>query len=56
MGITSVKLVVAQLLHCFNWELPNCMFYNELDMLEKFELTIPRSQPLLALPTYRLAV
>jgi len=55
MGITSVKLVVAQLMHCFNWELPDGMSYDELDMFEKFELTMPRNQPLLAVPTYRLA-
>ncbi|XP_045789141.1 cytochrome P450 CYP736A12-like [Trifolium pratense] len=54
MGLTSSKLVVAQLMHCFDWELPYGMSPDNLDMSEKFELTIPKSQPLLAVPTFRL--
>jgi cytochrome P450 len=54
MGLTTAKLVVAQLIHCFNWELPNSMSLDDLNMSEKYELTMPKSQPLLAVPTYRL--
>ena len=54
LGLTVVKLVVAQLVHCFDWELPNGMLPSELDMAEEFGLTIPRTNHLLAVPTYRL--
>lgn len=56
LGLTSVKLVLAQLVHCFNWELPKGMLVDELDMSEKFDLSMPRSHHLLAVPTYRLHV
>ena len=55
LGLTTVKIVLAQLVHCFNWELPSGMSPDELDMTEKFGLTMPRSKHLLAVPTYRLA-
>ncbi|PQQ05515.1 cytochrome P450 CYP736A12 [Prunus yedoensis var. nudiflora] len=54
LGITMVQLVVAQLVHCFDWELPNNMLPSELDMTEEFGLTVPRAKHLLAVPTYRL--
>ncbi|KAK7855933.1 cytochrome P450 CYP736A12 [Quercus suber] len=54
LGITNVKYVVAQLVHFFHWELPNGMSPNDLDMEEKDGLTMPRANPLLAIPTYRL--
>lgn len=53
LGLTSVRLVLAQLLHCFNWELNN-ISPSELDMREKFGLTMPRLSHLHAIPTYRL--
>ncbi|CAA6664652.1 unnamed protein product [Spirodela intermedia] len=49
MGLTTVRFVVAQLVHCFDWELPG-----ELDMSEKFGLSLARAKNLLAVPTYRL--
>ncbi|XP_058757789.1 cytochrome P450 CYP736A12-like [Vicia villosa] len=54
LGLTTVKLVVAQLVHCFSWELPSSMTPNDLDMTEKFGLSIPRAKHLLAVPNYRL--
>ncbi|GMY11273.1 cytochrome P450 71AU50-like [Fagus crenata] len=54
LGLTVVQLVVAQLVHCFDWELPNDMLPTELDMTEEFGLTTPRAQHLLVVPTYRL--
>lgn len=54
LGLITVKLIVAQLVHCFNWNLPNGMLPADLDMTEKFGLAAPRSQNLLLLPTYRL--
>lgn len=54
LGLTMVQLVVAQLVHCFDWELPNNMLPTELDMTEEFGLTVPRAKHLLAVPTPRL--
>ncbi|KAK9114861.1 hypothetical protein Syun_021658 [Stephania yunnanensis] len=48
LGLTVVKLILAQLLHCFNWELPNCISSCDLDMKEKFALSMSRESPLLA--------
>ncbi|XP_057458908.1 cytochrome P450 71AU50-like [Lotus japonicus] len=54
LGLTTVPFILAQLVHCFNWELPLGMSTDDLDMTEEFGLTIPRIQDLLAIPTYRL--
>ncbi|MBA0698541.1 hypothetical protein Goari_000249 [Gossypium aridum] len=54
LGLTTMRLIIAQLVHCFDWELPDGMLPNELDMTEKFGLSLPRANHLLAKPTYRL--
>ncbi|CAI8585836.1 unnamed protein product [Vicia faba] len=54
MGLITIKLVVAQLVHCFNWELPYNISPSNLNMDEKFGLTAPRAQHLHAIPHYRL--
>ncbi|XP_060171910.1 cytochrome P450 CYP736A12-like [Lycium barbarum] len=54
LGLIIVKLIVAQLVHCFNWDLPDGMLPGDLDMTEKFGLAAPRAQNLLVIPTYRL--
>ncbi|GMI72000.1 TRANSPARENT TESTA 7, CYTOCHROME P450 75B1 [Hibiscus trionum] len=54
LGLTVVRLVVAQLVHCFDWELPGNMLPTELDMSDDFGLVCPRAKPLLATPTWRL--
>ncbi|THG04436.1 hypothetical protein TEA_003284 [Camellia sinensis var. sinensis] len=54
LGLTNIRLVVAHLMHCFDWKLPNGMKPNELNMSEKFGLSLPRAKHLLAIPTYRL--
>ncbi|OMO94577.1 Cytochrome P450 [Corchorus olitorius] len=54
LGLTTIRLVVAQLVHCFEWELPDGMSPNDLSMKEKFGLTVPRAEHLLAKPVYRL--
>ncbi|KAM7475369.1 hypothetical protein LguiB_022612 [Lonicera macranthoides] len=53
LGLINIQLVVAQLVHCFDWELPNAMSPSDLDMSEVFSLTVPRAKNLLAVPTYR---
>ncbi|BBN67969.1 Cytochrome P450 superfamily protein, partial [Prunus dulcis] len=54
LGLTVVQIVLAQLVHCFNWELPDSMLPEELDITEVFGLTISRAKHLLAIPFYRL--
>lgn len=56
LGVIIVKFVVAQLVHCFDWELPYGITPINLDMNEKFGLTIPRAKPLLAIPARPLYV
>ncbi|KAI9196149.1 hypothetical protein LWI28_021467 [Acer negundo] len=57
MGFLEVRLLVAQLVHCFDWELPDGMLPNELDMTEGFSQVIFRANPLQAIPTkYRLII
>ncbi|KAJ1412150.1 Cytochrome P450 [Sesbania bispinosa] len=43
-----------RLVHCFNWKLPPNVSPANLNMEEKFGLSIPRAQQLHAIPTYRL--
>ena len=54
LGLTIVKQVIAQLVHCFDWELPGGMLPTELDMTEEFGLVTPTAKHLLAIPSYRL--
>ncbi|KAK8494557.1 hypothetical protein V6N12_017047 [Hibiscus sabdariffa] len=54
LGLTIVRLVVAQLVHCFDWKLPNDMQATELDMTEEFGIVCPRTEHLQAIPTWRL--
>ncbi|XP_054802439.1 cytochrome P450 CYP736A12-like isoform X2 [Prosopis cineraria] len=56
LGLTAVKFILAQLVHCFNWELPPGMSPSDMDMTEKFGLTMPRDSPLLALPSQRVVI
>nr|QUN00503.1 cytochrome P450 736A266 [Tripterygium wilfordii] len=54
LGLTMVQLMLAQTVHCFDWELPDNMLASELDMTEEFALATPRANHLMAVPTYRL--
>ncbi|XP_019172766.1 PREDICTED: cytochrome P450 CYP736A12-like [Ipomoea nil] len=56
LGITVVRIVVAQLVHCFDWKLPNGMSSKELDMTEEFGLVVTRAEHLMAIPNYRLHI
>jgi len=55
MGLTTVSLVLAQLVHCFDWVLPLGMACDELDMEETLGISTPRKKHLLTRPVYRLA-
>lgn len=54
LGVVTVKLVLAQLVHCFNWELPWGLAPDDLDMSERFGLTLPRAKNLFAVPASRI--
>ncbi|MCE5166407.1 hypothetical protein HAX54_018945 [Datura stramonium] len=54
LGVTVVRLVVAQLVHCFDWELPNGMQPCDLDINEQFGIVTCREKPVVTIPTYRL--
>ena len=56
LSMVTIGLVLAQLLHCFNWELPDGMSSDDLDMKENFGLTMTRVNHLCAIPTYRLLI
>ncbi|GLJ31861.1 hypothetical protein SUGI_0641050 [Cryptomeria japonica] len=51
MGISVVELALAQLIHCFDWSVEG-----EVDVAEEFGLTVPRKNPLLVRPSWRLTV
>ncbi|TYG52884.1 hypothetical protein ES288_D09G064100v1 [Gossypium darwinii] len=54
LGLITVKLSLAQLVHCFDWELPGGMSPNDLDMTEKFSALLLRKTNLCAKPIYRM--
>ncbi|XP_024929950.3 cytochrome P450 CYP736A12 [Ziziphus jujuba] len=54
LGLITVRLVLAQLVHCFDWELPDGMQPNDIGMDEIFGLSLPRANHLLVKPIYRL--
>nr|WMZ41223.1 cytochrome P450 family 736 subfamily A polypeptide 2 [Ipomoea batatas] len=56
LGITIVRLVVAQLIHCFDWDLPNGMLPEDLDMTEHFGVVISRAKNLVVVPKYQMCV
>ncbi|KAE8729903.1 hypothetical protein F3Y22_tig00003041pilonHSYRG00067 [Hibiscus syriacus] len=41
LALITVRLVLAQLIQCFDWESPDGMQPNELDMSEIFGLSLP---------------
>jgi cytochrome P450 len=49
-----VHLVIASLLHAFNWSLPDGITPENLDMTEKFGITLQKALPLIAVPSPRL--
>lgn len=56
LGMLLVQFPLAQLLHCFDWTLPDKMTGRELDMSERFGMTVRRAHDLSAVPTPRLTV
>ncbi|CAN1826807.1 Cytochrome P450 84A1 [Linum perenne] len=54
LGLYAIELGIAHLLHSFDWELPNGMKPNQVDMSDAFGLTAPRATRLIAVPNYGL--
>lgn len=54
LGLIVVQLLVAQLVHCFDWELPDGMLPSDLNMDDHFGMVVGREKHLKAIPTYRL--
>ncbi|KAL5992498.1 hypothetical protein ACLOJK_013417 [Asimina triloba] len=48
-----VRLFLASLIHSFEWELPNGMHPDQLDMTDKFGLALLKDVPLLVVPKAR---
>ncbi|KAL5990695.1 hypothetical protein ACLOJK_011598 [Asimina triloba] len=54
LGYTVARLILAQLVHCFDWQLPNGLRPGDVDMSERFGLVVPKASHVLCIPTYRL--
>uniref|UniRef100_A0A0E0J1A0 Cytochrome P450 n=1 Tax=Oryza nivara TaxID=4536 RepID=A0A0E0J1A0_ORYNI len=50
MGVANVELVVANLLYCFDWQLPKGMKEEDIDMDEIGQLAFRKKLPLLIVP------
>ncbi|KAL8109381.1 cytochrome P450 71B34-like [Apium graveolens] len=50
MGLASVESMLANLLHCFDWQLPNGMKSDDINMEEEFGLTVNKKFPLQLVP------
>lgn len=53
MAAKQVPLVLASLIHFFDWSLPHGNDPKELNMSEKFGVTLQKEQPLLLIPKVR---
>ncbi|XP_059276088.1 probable (S)-N-methylcoclaurine 3'-hydroxylase isozyme 2 [Lycium ferocissimum] len=53
MAAIKIPLVLASLVHFFDWELPHGKCPAELDMHEKFGVTLQKKEPLLLIPKAR---
>ncbi|XP_077248636.1 geraniol 8-hydroxylase-like [Tasmannia lanceolata] len=53
LAVRMVHLMLASLLHSFNWKLPDGMKPETVDMDDKFGVTLQKAIPLLAIPSKR---
>ncbi|XP_055821446.1 probable (S)-N-methylcoclaurine 3'-hydroxylase isozyme 2 [Solanum dulcamara] len=53
MAAIKIPLLLASLVHFFDWELPHGKCLAELDMTEKFGVTLQKKEPLLLIPRVR---
>lgn len=50
LGVRMVSLVLATLVHEFDWKLPEGVGPGDMDMTDKFSLTLKKAEPLVAIP------
>ncbi|KAF8022511.1 hypothetical protein BT93_F0125 [Corymbia citriodora subsp. variegata] len=56
LALINTRLFLAQMLHCFDWELPEGTSPSDLDMTEEVGLSLSKAKHLFLMPTYRLLV
>lgn len=56
LALINTRLFLAQMVHCFDWELPDGMSPSDLDMTEEVGLSLSKAKHLSLVPTYRLLV
>jgi hypothetical protein len=54
MGVANVELALANLLHCFDWQLPSGMKEEDIDMEETGQLAFRKMVPLCLVPIKRV--
>lgn len=54
LALIVYPLVLAQMIHCFDWELPEGTTAENLNMSESYGFTMPRVKPLWAVPKKRI--
>ena len=50
-GMATVEIMLANLVYCFDWELPDGMREEDVDMAEVFGVTIRRKEKLVLVPS-----
>ncbi|KAK6130116.1 hypothetical protein DH2020_036132 [Rehmannia glutinosa] len=50
LAVRMVSLILATLVHDFDWTLPNGMAPEEMDMTDKFGVVLHKAEPLVAVP------
>ncbi|KAK5772752.1 hypothetical protein PVK06_049046 [Gossypium arboreum] len=50
-ALSNIELPLAKLLYHFDWELPNGVRHEDLDMTEAFSVTVSRKDDLILIPT-----
>ena len=53
MGSKQVVWMMANLIHCFDWSLPDGQSSEDLDMSDKLGITLQKKQPLVLIPKIR---
>ncbi|KAI5671075.1 hypothetical protein M9H77_11439 [Catharanthus roseus] len=54
LALKQIQLILASLVHGFDWSLPHGNDHNSLDMAEDFGITLRKKEPLLLIPKKRI--
>jgi len=49
-GLATINIMLANLMYCFDWMLPEGMEKEDIDMTEVFGLTVHRKEKLILVP------